>query len=292
MSSQDAGLVPGAGSGAEADLRLSDCLIPGWRLAPSVRALVTTRNGGVSLAPFGRWRAGQAQPGGLNLGLHTGDYPQAVESNRRRLSLLTNAVPAWLTQVHGCDVVQAEQALQALQQGAPALSADASVTDRPGVACVVMVADCMPVLLADAQGRAVGAAHAGWRGLLAGILEETAARLVALAGVNPEVHAFLGPSIGPQAFEVGAEVRAAFLDAASQEEREATDSAFVPCNVKSGKYFADLAALARLRLARVGIVEVAGGDRCTVSQADLFYSYRRDGQTGRFAGLTWIDPSA
>lgn len=274
------------------DLQLSDCLLPDWQVALSVRAVVTTRNGGVSAAPFGRWRTAEAAPGGLNLGFHTGDDAHAVELNRRRLSTLTGATPAWLTQVHGCGVVQAEQAILALQQGAPALSADASVTDRPGVACVVMVADCMPVLLADAQGRAVGAAHAGWRGLLDGVIEASATRLAALAGVNPDLRAFLGPTIGAQTFEVGAEVRAAFLAAASHAEREATDHAFVPCNVKPGKYLADLLALAHLRLARVGIVGAAGGHWCTVSDPERFYSYRRDGKTGRFAGLIWIDPTA
>jgi len=280
------------GSGLESALHLSDCLIPDWQVAPCVRALVTTRNGGVSQAPFGRWCAAQAVPGGLNLGFHTGDDPQTVELNRRRLSALTGATPAWLTQIHGRGVVQAEQAILALQQGAPALSADASVTDRPGVACVVMVADCMPVLLADAQGRAVGAAHAGWRGLLDGVIEETATRLAALAGVRPDLRAFLGPTIGARAFEVGAEVRDAFLGAASHAEREATDGAFAPCTEKPGKYLADLVALAHLRLARVGIVGAAGGHWCTVSEAENFYSYRRDGQTGRFAGLVWIDPAA
>lgn len=278
-------------SSIEGTVQLSDCLTPDWQVAASVRALVTTRNGGVSVAPFGRWHAEQALSGGLNLGLHTGDDPRAVEVNRARLGALTGATPAWLTQVHGRGVVQAEHALHALQRGAPALQADASVTDRPGVACVVMVADCMPVLLADARGRAVGAAHAGWRGLLDGVLEETAARLAALAGVNPDLRAFLGPAIGAQTFEVGAEVRAAFMAAAALAEREATDGAFVPCNVKPGKYLADLTALARLRLARVGIVGACGGSWCTVSQAELFYSYRRDGKTGRFAGLTWIDPT-
>jgi len=233
------------------DLQLSDCLLPDWQVALSVRAVVTTRNGGVSAAPFGRWRTAEAAPGGLNLGFHTGDDAHAVELNRRRLSTLTGATPAWLTQVHGCGVVQAEQAILALQQGAPALSADASVTDRPGVACVVMV-----------------------------------------AGVNPDLRAFLGPTIGAQTFEVGAEVRAAFLAAASHAEREATDHAFVPCNVKPGKYLADLLALAHLRLARVGIVGAAGGHWCTVSDPERFYSYRRDGKTGRFAGLIWIDPTA
>jgi len=273
-------------------LRISDCLIPDWQVAPSVRALVTTRNGGVSTAPFGQWHAGAALPGGLNLGLHVGDEPEAVALNRQRLSTLTGAAPAWLTQVHGRDVVLAEQALQALQQGAAAVSADASVTDRPGIACIVMVADCLPVLLADAQGRAVGAAHAGWRGLLDGVIEATATRLAALAGINPELRAFLGPTIGAATFEVGAEVRAAFMNAASKDERCATDAAFVPCNVKPGKYLANLVLLARLRLARVGIENASGGTGCTVSQAELFYSYRRDGKTGRFAGLVWIDPTA
>lgn len=278
-------------AGYPADLQLSDCLLPDWPVAPRVRAFVTTRRGGVSAAPYGQWRPAQAAAGGLNLGLHTGDDAVAVAANRRRLSALTQATPAWLEQVHGCGVVLAEQALQALQQGRP-LQADASITAEPDVACVVMVADCLPVLLADAQGRAVGAAHAGWRGLLDGVIETAATQLAALAGSNPVLHAFLGPAIGPHEFEVGAEVREAFMGAASQAEREATDAAFVPCSAKPGKYLGNLVALAALRLARVGITAPSGGAWCTVTDAERFYSYRRDGRTGRFAGLVWIDRNA
>jgi YfiH family protein len=153
-----------------------------------------------------------------------------------------------------------------------------------------MVADCMPVLLADEAGRAVGAAHAGWRGLVAGIVEKTARQVAALAGARTQtLHAYLGPAIGPRAFEVGDDVRDAFMAAAEGAERGPTSDAFAPREQTQGKYLADLYALARLRLARHGIVQVAGGDACTVTQGDRFYSYRRDRVTGRMAALIWID---
>ena len=285
-----------AGSSPHVDLSAplshADCLLPQWSVAPAVCALVTTRDGGVSAPPYGRLRKGVPERGGLNLGLHTGDDPQHIADNRARLQRLTRATPAWLTQVHGCDVVLAEEAVRVVQSGVAALRADASVTAEPGIACVVMVADCLPVLFADATGRAVGAAHAGWRGLLEGVLERTATRVAQLAGAAPDVHAFLGPAIGPLAFEVGPEVRAAFLSAAAYAERDATEAAFVPRADRPGKYLANLVGLARLRLARVGVTAPSGGEWCTVTLADQFYSYRRENQTGRFAGLIWIKTNA
>jgi YfiH family protein len=259
-----------------------------------VRALVTTRNGGVSQPPFGRWQAGADHPGGLNLGLKTGDDPAAVAQNRQRLLGLAGvSEAAWLAQVHGADIVRAEDVLaQAHAQRTPT-RADASVTDRPGTVCVVMVADCMPVLLCDEAGRAVGAAHAGWRGLAAGIVEQTARRVARLAGVEPsELHAYLGPSIGPDAFEVGGDVRDAFLDGVDGAQRDATANAFVAHAHNAGKYLADLPALARLRLHALGVTRIVGGDLCTVSHRERFYSYRRDRETGRMAALIWIDAQA
>ncbi|CAN7357683.1 peptidoglycan editing factor PgeF [Trinickia sp. LjRoot230] len=268
------------------DLTLADCLQPSWRVSPRVRALVTTRAGGVSLPPYGRFGDGTELPGGLNLGPHTGDDASRVEQNRARVAALTAAHAAWLEQIHGDTIVDAEQALacDAVPQ------ADASVTSAPGVACVVMVADCLPVLLCDPAGRAVGAAHAGWRGLAAGIVEKAALRVAAAAGVPAHsLHAYLGPAIGPRAFEVGPEVRETFLGQADgPKERERTASAFVASAATPGKYFADLYALARLRLGRHEITQVTGGQACTFTERERFYSYRRDGVTGRMAALIWL----
>jgi YfiH family protein len=275
-------------------LSFADVVQPAWNVAPRVRALVTTRDGGVSEPPFGRWRDGADQPGGLNLGMKSGDDPTAVAANRARLLALTGLTEAaWLDQVHGARIVRAEDALrEARASGAPA-QADASVTDRAGIACVVMVADCMPVLLCDEAGRAVGAAHAGWRGLAAGIVEQTAQRVAELAGVQTgELHAYLGPCIGPESFEVGADVRDAFMNGTDESGRAATASAFVEHPRNAGKYLADLPALARLRLQRLGVTRIVGGDLCTVTQRERFYSYRRDRETGRMAALIWLDDQA
>jgi YfiH family protein len=275
-------------------LSFADVVQPAWNVAPRVRALVTTRDGGVSEPPFGRWRDGADQRGGLNLGMKSGDDPAAVAANRARLLALTGLTEAaWLDQVHGARIVRAEDALrEARASGAPA-QADASVTDRAGIACVVMVADCMPVLLCDEAGRAVGAAHAGWRGLAAGIVEQTAQRVAELAGVQTgELHAYLGPCIGPESFEVGADVRDAFMNGTDESGRAATASAFVKHPRNAGKYLADLPALARLRLQRLGVTRIVGGDLCTVTQRERFYSYRRDRETGRMAALIWLDDQA
>ncbi|MDF3837961.1 peptidoglycan editing factor PgeF, partial [Cupriavidus basilensis] len=193
------------------------------------------------------------------------------------------AMPAWLEQVHGCAVATEDQF--AADEGV-APRADASIATVPGRVCAVMTADCLPVLLCDRAGTVVGAAHAGWRGLCSGVIEATLTRMAAQAGPQAEWLAWLGPAIGPGAFEVGAEVRQAFLAGARPEEMARVDGAFragVP-----GKYLADIYALARIRLARAGCVEVYGGDSCTVSDAQRFYSYRRDGVTGRMASLVWL----
>ncbi|RQS66168.1 peptidoglycan editing factor PgeF [Burkholderia sp. Bp8963] len=273
-----------------APLTWQDCVQPDWQVSPRVRALITTRDGGVSEGPCGRWQAGAAQPGGMNLGLHTGDDPAHVAENRARLLALAGEPrAAWLEQVHGARVVRADEVIAADPAAAAPVQADASVTDRAHAICVVMVADCLPVLLCDAQGRAVGAAHAGWRGLAAGIVEDTAARVAALAGGEPDgLRAFLGPAIGPHAFEVGADVRDAFLDTAPQSEHDETRHAFAAIDGAPGKYLADLYALARLRLARAGVTHVSGGGACTVTEQARFYSYRRDRVTGRMAAAIWL----
>jgi len=276
-------------------LTRADLLAVPWAapaVSPRVHAWVSTRDGGASEPPFGQWRDGAEQPGGLNLGLFCGDDAAHVRINRQRLADFCGARMAWLKQVHGDRVVSAQEALLCADDMSP-LEADASVTSQAGVACVVMVADCLPVLLCDTQGRAVGAAHAGWRGLAAGIIEKTAQRVMALAGcAMEEIHAYLGPCIGPTAFEVGEEVRAAFVESAAladAAQRAATLAAFAPHPHAPHQYFADLPALARLRLQSAGIARISGGDLCTVTQRERFWSYRRDGAaTGRMAAMVWL----
>ena len=256
-------------------LTLDDCLIPDWPAPSNVRALVTTRRGGVSRAPFDT----------LNLGLHAGDERDDVLANRAALGRLTDARLAWLEQVHGRHVADAAEVLAA--DGQPP-QADASVAADAGVACIVMVADCLPVLFCDARGRAVGAAHAGWRGLSAGVLEQTAHAVARRAGEGAVVHAWLGPSIGPTAFEVGRDVFDAFVDGAPAAERDVTAAAFAEHRTAPQKYLADLHALARIRLRRADVSSVTGMQACTVSDSERFYSYRRDRVTGRFAALVWL----
>jgi YfiH family protein len=222
---------------------------------------MTLRTGGASGGPYAS----------LNLGDHVGDEPAAVAENRRRLRevLALPAEPLWLEQVHGTDVARC---------GGPARPlADAAVALEPGQVCAVMVADCLPVLLADRGGTCVAAAHAGWRGLAAGVLEATVA---ALPAEPSQIVAWLGPAVGPEAFEVGPEVRDAFLAA-----DEAAGEAFRPG--MGDRWLADVYRLARQRLARVGVTDLHGGGLCTVSDPARFFSYRRDGATGRMAALVW-----
>jgi YfiH family protein len=242
-----------------------DCLFPDWPAPPSVRAALTTRHGGVSAAP---WDS-------LNLAAHVGDDPAHVAENRRRLRahLDLPAEPFWLRQVHGCDVAQA-----GASDGVAPCSADASVATTPGLVCAVLTADCLPVLFCDRLGSWVAAAHAGWRGLAAGVLERTVQRAPASPG---ELLAWLGPAIGPQAFEVGPEVREAFV---------AADPGAADCFSVSpaGRWLADLYGLARRRLAACGVGWVGGGGLCTYTDSDRFFSFRRDGTTGRMASLIWL----
>lgn len=261
---------------ADAMAGLDACVIrPDWPdLPPNVGALATTRKGGVSAAPYDDG----AGAGGLNLGLHVDDLPGAVRENRARLQALLPGHAAWVSQVHGADVVDASL----VRPGAPVRTGDASFSTTPAAVCAILTADCLPVLFADVDGKVVGAAHAGWRGLAGGVLGATlAAMRAARAG---EITAWLGPAIGPEAFEVGADVRAAF-DAVLAGE---ADGAFKPYPGREGKYLADIYRLARLVLARDGVTRVHGGDRCTFSEAGQFYSYRRDRVTGRQASLIWL----
>lgn len=242
-------------------------IIPDWPAPANVRALITTRRGGVSGGVYAS----------LNLGDHVQDDPVAVARNRALVRGCMNARPLWLKQVHGIHVVDAADCLQADPSGVP--EADASFTRGTSVACAVMTADCLPVLFCDRAGTVVAAAHAGWRGLLDGVLEATIAGM----GVpGREVMAYLGPAIGPQKFEVGDEVRSAFIARSSN-----ATAAFHPGN--AGKWLADLYLLARLRLSALGVAWIDGGDYCTVTDAERFFSYRRDGQTGRMASLVWLD---
>lgn len=236
---------------------------PDWPAPSNVRAVFTTRENGFSSGIYQ----------GLNLGSHVGDAADVVELNRRQLQqqLGLHASPLWLTQVHGTDIFIAEEA----QFESPV--ADAAVTHTPELALTVMTADCLPVLFCNKAGTVVATAHAGWRGLCAGVLEKT----IGAMQVAPEdILAWIGPAIGPTAFEVGSEVKAAFVDSAAEAEQ-----AFKP---QGDKWLADLFMLARQRISASGVTDIYGGDTCTFSDPQRFYSYRRDGQTGRMAGLIWL----
>lgn len=270
---------------------LEHCIVPDWPAPERVKALQTTRRGGVSLAPYDS----------LNLGSHVGDNPLAVARNRMLLNTLLPSEPVWLEQVHGAAVADADAAGCRVQ-------ADACIARQRGSVCVVMTADCLPVLLCDKKSTVVGAVHAGWKGLAAGVIEAT----VQAMDVAPQsLMAWLGPAIGQQAFEVGDEVRAAFVAAQPQAA-----AAFIPG--QSGKclaitsdlasvvdspsrtanssisgmsrvWFADIYALARLRLNALGITQIYGGGRCTYREREKFFSYRRDGVTGRMGTFIWLN---
>jgi polyphenol oxidase len=238
-------------------------IYPDWPAAVPVKAVTTTRHGGVSTAPYDS----------LNLADHVGDAAGAVRQNRLSIQqqLKLPGWPSWLNQVHGNTVVDAASSGERP-------SADAGFTDRPGVVCAVLTADCLPVLFCDRSGTRVAAAHAGWRGLAAGILEST---VRAFESEPWQLMAWLGPAIGARAFEVGGEVRQAFV----AQHAEAA-SAFL--SRPNGRWLADLYQLARIRLRATGVTAVYGGGFCTYSDAQRFYSYRRDGVTGRMASLIWL----
>jgi YfiH family protein len=262
-------------------ISIADWLVPDWPAPPGVHALCTTRTGGVSAAPYDR----------LNLGAHVGDDAVAVQANRQVLQSAlqqrtAGARAVFLNQVHGTEVAVIDTATP------DATAADACLASVPGAVCTIMVADCLPVLFAHRSGRVVAAAHAGWRGLAGkaglGVLESTVKSLGEQGAPAAGVIAWLGPCIGPSAFEVGAEVRAAFCD-----QDPAAEACFV---ARPGdKFLADLAGLARLRLAALGITGVYGNDGtapwCTVGNASRFFSHRRDtaslGGSGRFAACIW-----
>ncbi|MCX8958163.1 peptidoglycan editing factor PgeF [Erwinia psidii] len=238
-------------------------IIPEWNVPATVRALATTRLGGISGPP---WDA-------LNLGAHVGDSPTDVQINRQRLVERAElpAMPVWLEQVHGIKV------LHLTDKQPHSLQADAAYTRERGVVCAVMTADCLPVLFCSRDGKEIAAAHAGWRGLCAGVLEAT---LDAFRAKAEDIFVWMGPAIGPDAFEVGPEVRKAFI-----AQDLTADAAF---RAVGEKYYADIWQLARTRLVRRGVREITGGGLCTLSDQRQFFSFRRDGVTGRMASLIWL----
>ncbi len=246
-------------------------IVPDWPAPGNVRAFSTLRTGGFSLPPFGDAAGGK----GLNLGMHVGDDPQTVARNRALLRTMLPGEPAWLNQVHGADVVDA-----AVVNGVP--DADASWAAAPGKVCIIMTADCLPVLFCTTDGRTVASAHAGWRGLAGGVLQNTVRALKRAS--DAEILAWLGPAIGSDAFEVGQDVKDVFVGTDPAMER-----AFVPEEGVPGKYLADIYQIARTILSGLGVTAVYGGDRCTVSEPESFYSFRRDsGVTGRMATGIWL----
>ena len=241
---------------------MTNLLVPAWPAPTNVRALQTLRTGGCSPAP---WNS-------FNLGNHVGDSSALVAANRAMLRERLPAEPFWLQQVHGIAAVNADFEANLLE-------ADAAIGRLPGSVCAVMTADCLPVLLCDRAGTVVAAAHAGWRGLAAGVLEATIKKMDVPAS---DLLAWLGPAIGPKCFEVGDEVRATFVDK--------NPSATLAFDAKpSGKWLADIYTLARQRLQAAGVNSISGGDFCTFTEAERFFSYRRDGVTGRMASLIWLD---
>jgi polyphenol oxidase len=233
-----------------------------WPAPPGVRVLSSFRGGGASAAPYAS----------LNLGAHVGDNPETVADNRRAIIAAAGlpAEPVWLEQVHGVNVAD-------LDAPGPYGPADAAVTRRPKRVCAILTADCLPVVFATESGDTIAAAHAGWRGLSAGVIEAT----VQAIGASPQrLIAWLGPAIGPQHFEVGAEVREAFL----RDDPENIDA--FESNSR-GRFMADLALLARRRLERLGISRIHGGGECTYARADRYFSHRRDGTTGRQGTFIW-----
>ncbi len=240
---------------------------PDWPVPPHILAFSTTRQGGDSA---GIYR-------GLNIAQHVGDNVDSVARNRQALAreLPAGTVIQWLTQEHGCNVVQASSSVRDVV-------ADACWAAIPAVACAVMTADCLPVLFCSENGEKVAAAHAGWRGLAQGVLENCVAAMeVDASGIM----AWLGPAIGPQSFEVGAEVREQFMASSAQEQKPAVLQCFKALPHRPGFYLADLYSLARIRLTRIGLSGIYGGGYCTYTEDSQFFSYRRDGETGRMATL-------
>ena len=246
---------------------------PNWTVSQQIQAFCTTRQGGLSKAPFNS----------LNLGLNAGDDATDVLQNRSILRSALPAEPLWLKQIHGV-TVSTPASRNALGNGP--YEADASVTNIPNEVLAILTADCMPVLFASTSGDVIGAAHAGWRGLSGGILENTINEMIALSPglTTSDISAWMGPAIGPSAFEVGEDVLQAF----AQQGKSTLSKAFIPIIGTPGKYLANLYLLARDRLHALGIERIDGAEFCTVNDPEHFFSYRRDKVTGRFASLIWF----
>lgn len=244
-------------------------ITPNWPAPAKVKALQTTRLGGVSLPPYDS----------LNLGDHVQDNPNHVAHNRQLLNAFVPSEPVWLNQVHGVRVIDAALSSYA-EHGSCVESADASFSTKKNVVCVTMTADCLPVLLCDQAGTVVAAVHAGWRSLCDGVIE---AAIQSMAVDTSTLMAWLGPAIGPDAFEVGEDVRAQFIAKDAQAE-----SAF-KLKPNTDKWLGDLYTIAKQRLTNLGVTAVYGEVNCTYSQPDRFFSFRRDGVTGRMASMIWLE---
>lgn len=248
---------------------MNDWIIPDWPAPVAVKSLFTTRNGGISHS------AGEAYAT-MNIGAHVNDNPTDVAHNRALLSAHLPAQPQWLKQIHGTEPVRIECVSTANPEG------DAAYSRHPGVVCAIMVADCLPVFLCDTAGTVVAIAHAGWRGLAGGIIEKT---IEAMDAERDKLIAWLGPAIGPKHFEVGSDVYDAFI-----QHSPATEGAFSAIHrTHEKKWLADIFLLTRQRLTENGVTAIYGGGICTYSDPQRFYSYRRDGETGRMAALIWLE---
>lgn len=250
---------------------MNDWIAPDWPAPGNVHALFTTRNGGMSSGPYTS----------LNLGDHVGDDPSVVSQNRTLLRRVLPGEPRWLKQVHGTTPVRVDG-----DDCTSPCNGDAAFSRSAGNVCAVLVADCLPVLLCDHAGTMVGVIHAGWRGMVEGVIERTVSEIGRTGDIKTRIMAWLGPAIGPRHFEVGDEVRQAFV-----ERDKESAVAFMPHHAHSGKWSADLFLLARQRLTKAGVGDIYGGDECTFSNPARFFSYRRDGKTGRMAGLIWLTSS-
>ena len=260
-------------------MSLLSIIKPDWPAPANVHAFTTTRKGGFSQAPYDQF----------NLGAFAGEDLQIVQQNRALLNALLPQAPFWIKQVHGTDVVMAQGAHEGVSDSI--IEADASVTIDPRTVLSILAADCMPVLFTNRSGTAVAAAHAGWRGLCAGVLENTVVKLLKeSSSAASDVLAWIGPSISVTHYEVGVEVRAAFIESAEQFNYQLDDACFIPKPASGAeKYWADLPRIAKSRLRALGIGAVYGGDLCTYSDPERFYSYRRQTPTGRFASLIWFN---
>ncbi|MBK6617194.1 MAG: peptidoglycan editing factor PgeF [Nitrosomonas sp.] len=247
---------------------MMDWIVPEWPAPHNIKALFTTRKRESDHNPRSNYS-------GFNLGDHVGDNPDVVQRNRAQLCQYLPQEPCWLAQVHKNRPIWVDTVSNIKSEG------DAAISRCSGVVCAILVADCLPVFLCDEAGSVVAIAHAGWRGLASGIIENTI-REMRQYSTSKQIIAWLGPAIGPQYFEVGEEVRSTFIQSDSQSVNAFTETD------KRGKYYADIFQLARQRLAKTGVDKVFGGELCTFSDADRFYSYRRDGQTGRMAALLWM----